>query len=291
MIPPGVCAVALNWCAEEETAACLRSLQQSDYPSLRILLVDNGSPDDSGGRLHEAFPEIPYLQNGANLGYAGGNNRAIALALENGADHVLVLNNDTVVERETVSRLVQAVASTDRVGAVGPKILLYDAPDRVWFAGGDFSIARALGRHRLEGRFDANPNGGQIEEVSFLTGCCLLLPAPVIQEVGGFAEEYFAYLEDVDLSLRLRRAGYHLLYQPAARLLHRASLDHRSASAFQIFQRDRNRRRLVKRHYRPADRVRFALFFYPTRLVRAVQYLARGDLERAGAIWRGMTAR
>ena len=286
---PSVAVVLINLCAEDDTAECIRSLQASEYPSLRIVLVDNGSPDGSGERLHALFPDAVYLQTGANLGFTGGNNLGLRRALADGCDYVLILNNDTVIDRACVARLVDVAQADDRAGAVGGKILFYDAPERIWFGGGDFSRSRALGVHRSEGLPDADPAEETVEEVSFLTGCCMLIPAAVLREVGGFEEDFFIYVEDVDLSLRIATAGYRLLYNPRARLFHRVPLESGPIPPHKIVLRDRNRRRLARRRYRPADRLRFALFFYPSRVVRAAQYLWQGDRERAGAIWRGMT--
>ncbi len=290
---PRVTVIVVNFCTEAYTAACIRSVQASDYPALEILLVDNGSPDGSGVRLQALFPEVAYLQTGINLGFTGGNNRGMERALAEGCDYVLLLNSDTVVDSGCVSALVEAARSGATVGAVGGKILFYDAPERVWFGGGDFCRTRALGRHRLEDMRDPDPAERGLQEVSFLTGCCMLLPTAVLREVGTFEEDFFAYVEDVDLSLRIRNAGYRLLYQPAARLFHRVPLNPTTPDVpYKIILRDRNRRRLVRRRYsRRIDRLRFALFFYPSRLVRLTQYLLRGERAQAGAIWRGMTAR
>jgi GT2 family glycosyltransferase len=283
-----VIVVLVNLCREEDTAACIRSLQASECTALEIVLVDNGSPDGSGARLRAAFPEVIHLALPENTGFTGGNNCGIRFALDRGCDYVLLLNNDTVVEPACVSRLVEAMRTNPGAGAVGGKILFHDAPDRIWFAGGDFSPLRAAGLHRFEGAADPDPTGGSVEEVSFLTGCCMLIPAAVLREVGAFQEDLFAYVEDLELSLRLRAAGYRLLYVPAARLLHRVPLDPQPPTPFKIRLRDRNRRRVVRRHYPLAARLRFACFFYPTRLLLGARYALRGDHERAVAIFEGM---
>lgn len=288
MKSPSVTAVVLNWCGESVTAACLRSLLASDYPALEVLLVDSASPDGSGTALHAAFPDLPYLQTPTNLGYAGGNNRGIEWALERGCDYILIINNDTEVAPDAVRQLVDVASADARVGAVAPKILYHAAPDRIWFGGGEFRRTRALGVHYSEGQRDGERLAPP-REVTFLTGCCLLLPAPVLRAIGGFQEDFFAYVEDVELSLRLRQAGYLLLYAPSARVLHHVPLDGELPSPFQIYHRDRNRRRLVRRRYGTFDRIRFGAFFYPTRVCHAFRYLARRDLPRARAIWRGMT--
>ena len=289
-IAPGkVVVVVLNWCREADTAACLESLQASDYAALEVLLVDNGSPDGSGARLHRAFPDVPYLQTGRNLGFTGGNNAGIAWACEAGAEFVVVLNNDTVVEADCISRLVAAARSGSDIGAVAPTMLVHDAPDRIWYAGGSLSMLRGTGRHHGEGTVAATPSrDARPEPVSFITGCCILLTRPALATVGAFDEEYFAYVEDVDLSYRLTRAGFRLLHEPRARLLHRVPVAAEEPSPFQIVQRDRNRRRFVRLRLPWTRRAAFAAWFYPTRAIHLARYVARRDWARARAIWTGM---
>lgn len=286
---PLVVAVVLNWCGFEVTAACLESLLGTMYARLEILLVDNGSPDGSGPRLRQRFPDVPYLQTGENLGYAGGNNRGIDWALERGADFVLVINNDTVADPEAVSKLVEAADADARAGAVSPKILFHDEPEKIWFGGGRLSRLRAIGHHCREGEMDDRSRPELVEKVTFLSGCCLLVPAAVLRAVGGFDEDLFAYVEDVDLSLRLSAAGYTLLYQPEARILHHTRSAKATPSPFQIVLRDRNRRRVAGRRFNWFRRIVFYLFFYPTRSFHLLSYAVRGDYARARAIWRGMT--
>lgn len=284
-----VVVVVLNWCRESDTVACLQSVLASDHDGVTPLLVDNGSPDGSGERLHRAFPEVAYLQTGENLGFSGGNNRGIAWALERGADFVLVLNNDAVLAPDCISRLVAAARATPRVGAVTPKILAFDAPERIWYAGGDASLVRLAGRHRRAGeRDDAAKDPAAPEPVSFVTGCCLLLTPAALDAVGGFDESYFAYVEDLDLSLRLERAGFAALYEPRARCLHRVPPPADEPTPFQIAQRDRNRRRLAAARLSPARRLLFRLWYYPTRLVHLAHYVVRGDRARARAIVDGV---
>ena len=289
---PRVAAVVVTFRAEDAqiTADCLRSLRESDHPALEIVLVDNGSPPAPIERLTEEFPEAVLVRTGENLGFTGGNNRGMAAALERGCEYVLLLNNDTVVRPDCVSRLVEAAAAEPRVGAVGAKIVYLDDPGRIWFGGGEFSPTRLLGLHRQEGEPDRDPQPRGAEEVTFLTGCCMLIPAAALREVGGFEEDFFAYVEDVELCHRLRSSGYRLIYQPAARLAHRVPLEEPEVAPYKIVLRDRNRRRMSRRRLSRTARLRFALFFYPSRAVLGLRYLLRGDLQRVRAIWQGMTA-
>ena len=146
VVDPRVTAVVLNWNNEHDTKACVDSLLAQDCPALKILIVDNGSPDGSGPRLHARYPNAEYLQTGRNLGYCGGNNRGIKQAVDTGADYVLVINNDTVLDSACVRELVCATDG-EKIGAVGAKVLRYDAPDTVWFAGGKFDRMKAIGIH------------------------------------------------------------------------------------------------------------------------------------------------
>jgi GT2 family glycosyltransferase len=289
---PTVWAIVLtHGGAEEITAACIDSLLQQDYGKLTVLLVDNASFDGSGTRLRDKYPAIIYLNTGANLGYTGGNNRGIRHALENGANFVMVLNNDTVVDRGCVSALMRAASEVGRFGAIAPKILYWDDPGRIWFGGGDYSWVRAIGVHRQLGKPDDLSRLARPEPITFVTGCCFLMPAAVAKEMAGFREDFFIYCEDVELSLRLRKAGYPMYYQPAARLLHREPPGQRLASAFATRMRDRNRRRLVRQHYTALQRLAFALWFYPTRVLRLAQHILKADWSGARAIIAGAVER
>lgn len=273
--------------AEEITADCIDSLLAQDYGALTVLLVDNASFDGSGERLRNRYPDIEYLGTGANHGYTGGNNRGMRHAIERGADFVLVLNNDTVLDPCCVTQLVRSAHRADRVGVVAPKILFWDDPARIWFAGGDFSFARAMGQHRREKELDDPNEAPRLDDITFATGCCFLMPAGVARALGGFHEDYFMYCEDVELSLRLVRSGYRMYYQPAARLLHRVPSRPGPTSPFASRLRDRNRRRLVREHYNWRQRAVFAAWFYPTRVIRLAQHLLTGDWGSARAIVAG----
>lgn len=290
--PADVTAVVLDWRGEAVTTECLSSLQRSEYPALTVLLVDNGSPDHSSEKLRAAFPDIHLLQTGENLGYAGGNNRGIEWALARGAEYVLIVNNDTVLEPGCVGALVTAASTGGgRIGGIVPKILYHDQPDRIWYAGGDFSPLRGLGLHRREGERDVPSRDRGPDDVSFMTGCCCLLSAEALRDVGGFDESFFAYVEDAELSLRLEKAGFRMLYEPSARVLHHSPPPGTLPSPFQIRQRDRNRRRLMRRHFGPAGRLPFKLWFLVTRTLLLLRYLSAGDYSRARAIVNGMFAR
>ncbi|MDQ2668744.1 MAG: glycosyltransferase family 2 protein [Gemmatimonadota bacterium] len=287
--------IVLNWNNEADTAACLESIGEQRDASFEVLMVDNASADGSGDRLHQRYPDISYLQTGTNLGYAGGNNRGIEWALKRGAEWIIVLNNDTVLAPHCFRCLLDVAQGEPRVGALSPLVTRYDDPSRVWFAGGHLSVARAVGVHEAEHETVASRlagvHGRSWIPCSFLSGCCLLLRAETLRAVGVFREDFFAYVEDVELSLRLVRAGWELGWVPGARLAHRVPKAGAPESPMQIRLRDRNRRRLVRDSYPMRWRVLFAAWFWPTRLIHLFRYSLHGDGSRARAILAGMVER
>lgn len=289
---PRVLAAVLNWCAEKDSAACVLSLMADTSANIDVLIVDNASPDGSGARLQAMFPQHPYLQTGANLGYAGGNLRAIEWALERDYDYVLVINDDAEVQVGCVGTLVAAMESTPKAGVAAP-LILHHGTSIVWFNGGEMSEFKTMGSHTHFGESldQALQSGTNVREVTFLSGCVMLLRAQTLRAVGGFREEFFAYVEDLELSYRFRHEGWSLLQVPTAIASHKVPFPSNPDSAFAIRLRDVNRRRLVALHYSFAKRLAFMTWFYPTRLIHLARFLAKGDRARTSAIWSGMVER
>lgn len=291
-----VVVIVLNWNNESDTAACLDSLAVQRDARFDVLLVDNDSADGSGSRLRQRYPGVAYLQTEANIGYAGGNNRGIVWALEQGAEWIVVLNNDTVLATDCMYRLLEQAAGDPGIGALSPLVTRYDDPSRVWFAGGHIDKARAVGVHDgvdlpvarwLEAQAAATSARGWYP-CTFVCGCCLLLRAEALRTVGAFREDYFAYVEDLELSHRLTRAGWALGWVPSARLAHRVPPVGQAPSAFQIRLRDRNRRRFVRDAYSPGWKLVFAAWFWPTRVLLLLKFALSGDRERSRALIAGM---
>lgn len=289
-----VVILVLNWNGEDDTAACVESMLSQRDAEAEVVIIDNASADGSGERLRRRYPALTHLETRENLGYAGGNNAGLAWAMERGAEWILVVNNDTVADPDCVARMLAVARVNPRLAAVAPLIVRYDDPTRVWFAGGTFSRMRGLGAHDNEGAWasdvvrDTRCDEGWCE-CTFLTGCCLLLRAEALGETGPFRADYFAYGEDVELSLRLRAADWRLGWVPGARLAHRVAAVAALPSPFQITMRDRNRRRMVREHYSLWARILFRLWFWPTRLVHLLRYAIGRDVARARAIVAGMT--
>jgi len=217
-----VCIVILNWNNAEDTIECLRSAMALRHLRPRIVVVDNGSQDGSPERIRSAFPTIDLLVNPQNLGYAAAINIGIQRALEEGANWVFLLNNDTIVDAELLVELLNAGGAHPRVGVLSPKIYYYHDPERVWFAGGvrrRFPPGIGMLGH---GRKDS-PAYHHPRKIDYATGCGMMVKAEVFRAIGLFDEAYFMYHEDLDFCERARQKGYECLYVPTAKMWHKVS--------------------------------------------------------------------
>jgi len=247
MTDPRVTIILVNWNGKAVTLDCLASLRALRYPHCRVMVVDNGSTDDSLPAIRGAFPGVDILALDENRRFAGGNNAGMRKAFEEGAELVLLLNNDTLVDPDMLLHLVDRFRREPACGMVAPKIYYADAPDVIWFAGGELSFWTGAMRHTGI----REPDHGQhdmVKEIGYATGCCLLTSRRVVEQVGMLDEAYFMYTEDADWSLRVRRAGYRILYEPRARVWHKLSvsagghlsffkLRHKAQSNFRFFAR------------------------------------------------------
>lgn len=215
-------AVMLNWNSYDHNAACIRSLQESSYPFTRIVVVDNGSTDGSIERLEQEFrdPQMLFIRNAKNEGFSGGQNIGLRAALEAGADMVFSVNNDTTIDPGCLGLLVEALLRDPGAGIAGPSIMYFGNPETIWQAGGYFNLVRAGVVVPGKGR-PVRELPPEVREVSFLTGCAILIRKQVFEKVGMLDTSYFFYGEDLDFDLRVRAAGMRLLFVSGARLWHK----------------------------------------------------------------------
>ena len=221
---PHVAVVVLSWNGREDTLECLASLERVRWDELTVIVVDNGSTDGTLDAVREAFPTAVVIRSDENLGFAEGNNLGIGAALAAGADHVLVLNNDTVADEGLIEALVTEARRRPDAGALCPLIRYVDPPDRIWYAGARFDPRRTHnGSHTGYGERDTGQYHA-VREIGRATGAAMLVPRAVIEDVGMFDGDLFIQVEDVDWSLRMRAAGYRILFVPTAVLWHHVAM-------------------------------------------------------------------
>lgn len=285
---PRTVAIVLNYQRESLTTACVESLERSDTP-VEVLIVDNASPDGSGARLRARFPQHAYLDSGGNLGYAGGNARGTEWALAAGAERVFIVNDDAEVAADCLRQLHAALDADPLAAAASPLITYAEPADRIWWGGGEFSALRVMGSHEHAGeRLSAVDAAAGPRAVGSLCGCAMLMTRDALTTLGGLRADFWAYAEDLELSVRYTRAGRRLLFVPAARVRHKVVFPEPAPAGWKIALRDRNRRRIARLHLTSGERALFWLFFLPSRLVRMLQYALLGDGDRLRGIARGL---
>lgn len=276
---PKVCVIVLNWNGWADTSQCVSSLQRVTYSNFRVVVIDNGSTDDSVGQIRRAFPDIEVVEAGRNLGFSGGCNAGIARALASGADYVWLLNNDTTVEPSALLELVNKACAGPRTGAVGSAIHFAEEPDRLQAWGGG-RVNFWLGRSHT---FDRPVRD---EAVQFITGASLLLSRAAIEDVGVLDEGFFMYWEDADYCFRLRRAGWRLVVAGQSKVWHKGSASVGSRSARMDNYFNSSAVRFFEKHA-PVP----GIALWTGVALRLGKRILLADWDRARAVWAGANRR
>ncbi len=238
--PPKVAVVILNWNGWEDTKECLESLQGLTYPASETYVVDNGSTDGSPERIETGFPDVKLVRLQHNRGFGGGMNAGLQAALRDGHEFILSLNNDMTVDPGIIETLV-AVAKSRKVVPY-PALYRYDDRDAIGNLGQRINLFTGLtrmvahGRRELPDRIEAD-----YTEVP-------LLSLEAQQAVGGWDESYFAFYEDADLSLRLRKAGWRLICVSEAKVYHKRGRTAARVPGLVSYYSIRNRLKVVRSH-------------------------------------------
>jgi len=248
-----VAVVVLSWNDRELTVRCLDSLASVTYPDVRVILVDNGSNDDTVEVVARTYPEVELVRLSTNRGFAGGVNAGIEAALRGDAGHVFLLNNDATVEPGVLQPLVGAVSRS--VGAACSQIL-QEGSGTIWYAGARYDPRRGhQGRHTGYGR---PALAETIAPYPTDRGCggAMLIPRAALERVGLLDEALFAYAEDVDWSLRARALGLEILVVPASIVHHRVSAASGGASSPATLYYALRNGLVVAERYAPRGRLR-----------------------------------
>ncbi|MFT5233072.1 MAG: GT2 family glycosyltransferase [Candidatus Krumholzibacteriia bacterium] len=279
--------IVVNWNGRALLPDCFASLQDARYKNVRVVMVDNGSEDDSVAWTRQWHPEVEIIETGANLRWAGGNNVGLRyLSREGFTGSILLLNNDTIVPQGSLSTMVQALVADPAAWLVTPRICYASDPATVWYDGGFVGRWSGWVKHhgirKLAGKLDP----GQ-RYVGYATGCAMMLGSEVLAKVGELDEDFFFYGEDTDYSLRVTKMGGHILHVPRALVLHKVSASLRGDSPRKCKLRTRSHIRLLRKHW--------PLRSWPLLVVSQLVYLTghsvwrlwHGELASALAFWQG----
>lgn len=317
---PKVSIIILNWNSWQDTIECLKSIKNINYKNLEVIIIDNASYDISPEKIiywciqsnipYErrilkienmvikticiqkdhincdcAIENLVLLELNKNVGFCKGNNIAMEQAIANGADFLLILNNDTIVTPNFLKPMVEVAEKQNDAGLVGGIICYANRRDMIWFAGGTFNSY--LKTHRsLESHSISEINPSEVIESEKISGCMMLIPKNVYINIGGFDEEYFIWSEDWDYSLRIKKAGYRMYVVSDALIYHKVGRSLGVMKSLSYYYGTRNSLLLRKKHLSPAKRILFLFFFILSRIIRYSWFGVNGrwDLVYAGCV-------
>ena len=269
---PKVGIVLVNYNGEKFQNECIKTIRQMSYTNYEIIIVDNNSKDNSISKAKSEFNDLVIIETGENYGVAKGNNIGIQEAIKRKCEYVLLLNNDTEVDKDMLSNMVKK-ASKDVM--VTCKMYYFEPKNVIWCAGGKINWKRATTIHFGDGEIDR----GQFDEskyVEYTPTCCLLIHRSIFDRVGLMDEKYFMYYDDTDFLARCNKLNLKTWYESSAKLWHKVSSSSGgSLSNISIYYGDRNRLYFINKHYK--NKVSVTAFFYFSRYIK---WLKNRDLVK-----------
>lgn len=244
-----IAAIILNTNRKEDTLACLESLFNQERPIDRVFVLDNHSTDGSVQAISAQFPRVQILELAENKGYAGNNNVGIEAAMEDGADWLLILNEDVIVDPGATGELLSAAMSSPEVGFVGPMVYHFDEPEIIQSAGG-MMTENWLAAHRGQNQSDRD-QFASVESVDWVSGCAFLVRREMIEEIGLIDERFFYYWEETEWCLRARAREWAVVFVPKAKVWHKGVQREYRPSASTTYYWTRNWLLLLAKHRAP----------------------------------------
>lgn len=249
---PKVIIILVNYNNYKDTIDCIKSLRRVQYPNFHVLIIDNCSTDNSFERLKKEIKKESILLSPTNKGFSNGNNIGIKWALDNGFDYILLLNNDTTVEPDFLDYLILTAESYKGNAIVTSNIYYYDQKETIWYGGGSFNEITGrvvhIGINKKDIYKEKKP-----QEVSFISGCCMLFSTKIVTDIGYLSDDYFLYCEDLDYCCRARSNGYKLIYNPKSVIYHKVSSSTKKMPRLVGYYLVRNKfiiiRKFIKRNY------------------------------------------
>lgn len=243
--------IILNYNNFMDTILCIESIEKINYSNFFIIIVDNNSKDESVNKITKFIKDrhsynIELLTLNQNIGYAGGNNAGIRVALEKNADYICVLNNDTIVSSQFLKILIDFMEEDNHIGICGPCILEYDEKDIVQSAGGNINF--------LSGNVNPLYNGKKIDDLpkeimcDYVGGACLIVSKDVLNNIGLIPEDYFLFFEETDWCYQAKRSGYNIVCKTDAMIWHKGSASIRKISGLSEYLMERNRMYFIKKN-------------------------------------------
>ena len=245
---PKVYVVTLNYNGLDWLKDCLDSISNLNYTNFNVLLVDNGSADNSIKFVKENYDDIEILENKSNLGYSEGFNRGINYAIKNDAEYILIMNNDTVIDKDALTQLVKTATTDSKIGFVSGKVYYHSKPNTFQTVGRLSDPHTIVGPHVGSYEEDIGQYD-KIKDYDFIDDVFMLVSTDTIKETGAYDKDFFLQYEETDWCIRVRKAGYRIVYVPEAKIWHKGTLTSGGTySPINTFYNARNRTIFMKKN-------------------------------------------
>ncbi|UBM63579.1 glycosyltransferase family 2 protein [Candidatus Sulfidibacterium hydrothermale] len=283
---PLVSIITVNYNQAEVTCALLESLNKTTYPNLEVIVVDNHSTEDDPAIIKQRFPNIVFIQNPINYGFAAGNNYGLMRAR---GEYIMLLNNDIEVPPGFLEPLVAKLENHPEIGAVSPRIKFYYQPDTIQYAGYT-PIDRITMRNTAIGyREKDRGQYNEDRETAYAHGAAMMVPMRVVKEIGLMSYIFFLYYEEADWCERILRAGYKIYYVGSTYVLHKESVSTGRLSALKIYYLNRNRIVFMRRNLQGKTYFKALLYQLFVAIPKnAFSYLVKGKIRLFLAYYRAI---
>jgi Predicted glycosyltransferases len=283
---PLVTIITINYNQLQMTCELLDSLRKVTYPAMEVIVVDNNSLEDPTAVISQNYPEVKLVLSKENLGFAGGNN--LGIEISNG-DYLLFLNNDTEVDPGFIEPMVRMFESNPAAGIASAKILFYDSPETIQYAGSS-RINPFTGRSKRTGFMEKDQGQHDVlHETDLAHGAAMMVPRKVIDKAGMMPEFFFLYYEEVDWCESIKKAGFKIYFVPQSKVYHKESMSIGQGSTLKTYYLTRNRLLYMRRNTSGLKKVTWILFFLFFSIPKnTLMFTLKRDLEHAKAFWKGL---
>ena len=283
---PLVSIITVNYDHPDVTCDMIDSLNRVSYPNFEIIVVDNNSPNHSPELIKEKYPNIVLIKNPINYGFAAGNNFGIMAAK---GKYVLLLNNDTIVDRHFLQPMVNKLENNPQIGAISPKIRYYHTPDTIQYAGYTPINYRTMRNFAIGYKEVDRGQHDQDRETAYGHGAALMVPMKVIREIGMMSYIFFLYHEEADWCARIKKAGYQNWFVHKSLVLHKESVTTGKLSVLKIYYLNRNRLVFMRRNIFGANFLIGMLYqLFISIPKNSLKYLIKGHIKEFYAYFRAI---
>jgi len=278
--------IIVNWKQYDLTKKCLISVSKVKFENYKIILVDNESNENNLNLLLNDFNNLKVIKNKLNLGFGVANNQAITYALDKNYDYVMLLNNDTEVDKNFISPLIAGIEKNNSIGIVQPLIMNYNNRDLIWSAGGYLN--------KFFGNTSTNKSLEKKLNLDWVTGCCMLLKTDVIKKTKLLDENFFAYYEDVDWSIRIKDLGYTLELVDKSLVYHHGSISSNDStsegklSAFVHYLNFKNHIYFLRKHIEKFNFFGVVLYQLMKLVSYSIYFILRFRFNKLKMIYKGL---